>query len=210
MLKHLWLILFVTIYSGGEKFLNEIPLYQQESYFKQKVYAEHDYKSFYTLKEPNQIVNPDKYDLHLLNAAVFFATNKLREEKKLKPLKFSAELRNAAVVHTQQMIEKKFFNHINNRAPKLRNPDDRIKLYGVETNAAGENIDLNNISMPSSTTYLQVAEKIVDDFYHSPEHRKTMLSKSYSYLGCAAMFEEKDKDGVRYFKATQDFSADYK
>src|SRR5688572_1875913 len=115
------LVLFISFLfpDSGDKFLNEIPAYQKDSYFKQKVYAEHEWKSFYKLKEANEIIDPDNYDLHLLNAAVFFSTNKLREEKKGKTLKFSASLRDAAVVHTQQMVDKKFFSHTNNKTLKL-------------------------------------------------------------------------------------------
>ena len=205
-MKNLLLFTFALFNSGGEKFLKDIPLYQKESYFKQKVYAEHDWKSFSELQEASQIVDPNNYDLHLLNAALFFVANKVREDKRLKPLKFSPQLRDAAVVHSQQMIEKKFFDHFNNKTRKLHSPEDRIKLFGVEADAMGENIDFYNIDMPSKATYLQLADKIVDEWMHSTPHRKTMLSKIYSHLGCGAMFEESDKNGVRYIKATQDYS----
>ena len=202
MIKNLLLLVLVLFKPDGDKFLNECALYQKDSYFKQKVYAEHNFKSFSNLKEANEIVGPESYDLHLLNAGVFFATNKVREDKRLQPL----ALRDAAVIHTQQMIEKRFFDHMNNKTRKLHSPDDRLKLFGVNPTAMGENIDLNYIAMPSKTTYLQLANKIVDAWMHSTPHRKTMLSKTYSHLGCAAAFEEKDKNGVRYVKATQDYS----
>src|SRR6185436_13246076 len=192
-MKTLLLVILLLAMPGGNKFLEEVSLYQMDSYFKQKVYDEHDWKSFYQLKEAGEIVKPDNYDLHLLNAAVFFATNKLREEKRLKPLNFNAGLRDAAVVHTSQMIEKKFFNHINNKTPKLRSPDERMRMFGATTRAAGENIDLNNIPMPSNTNYLQLADKLVYAWFHSPPHKKTMLSRLYSHLGCAAIFEHSDK-----------------
>ncbi len=207
MIRNLLLIVVLAVNTGGKKFLEEIPLYQKESYFKEKVYKEHDSKSFFELKEANAVVNPDAYDLHLLNAAVFFATNKLRTEKKQKQLSFSAPLRDAAVVHSWQMVEKKFLNHFNSRVPKLRSPNDRMKLFGVPDVAQGENVDWNHID-PHNTTYAQVAKLIVDDFFRSAEHRKTMLSKSYTRLGCAAVFEASDKNGVRYFKATQNYSAE--
>ena len=206
MIKNLLLLVLVAISGGGEKFLEEIPLYKKESYFKQKVYAEHDWKTFSALKEASQIVDPNNYDLHLLNAALFFVTNKVRGEKKLKPLKYSAQLRDAAVVHSQQMVEKMFFDHFNNKTRKLRSPEDRMVLFGVQANAMGENIDYNNLTMPSKTSYIQLAEKIVDEWMRSAPHRKTMLSKIYSHLGCGAVFEESNKDGVRYVKATQDYS----
>ncbi len=206
MIKNLLLLVLVAVSGGGEKFLEEIPLYKKDSYFKEKVYEEHSWKSFSALKEVNQIVDPNNYDLHLLNAALFFVTNKVREEKKFKPLKYSAQLRDAAIVHSQQMVEKRFFDHFNSKTKKLRSPEDRMVLFGVQASAMGENIDYNNLEMPSKSSYIQLAEKIVDEWMHSAPHRKTMLSKTYTHLGCGAMFEASNKDGVRYIKATQDYS----
>jgi uncharacterized protein YkwD len=196
--------LFFT--DSGQKYLSQIPSYQRDSYFKEEVYAEHSWQSFYQLKEINSIIQPDDADLHLLNAAVYFATNKLRAEKKLPVLKFHAGLRDAAFIHSQQMIEKNFFNHINHSSLKLRAPDGRIKLFVTGFRGLGENIDWNSIAIPSDVSYVQLADKLVDAWYHSPPHRKTMLSKQFSHLGCAAMFETRNKNGIRYVKATQDFS----
>lgn len=207
MIKNVLLLVLLFVKPDGEKFLQDIPLYQKDSYYKEKVYREHDWKSFNELKDANQVINPNDFDLHLLNAAIFFATNKAREGKHVKALKYSTALRDAAVVHSAQMVEKKFFDHFNSKTLKLRTPENRMKMYGVaNAEAMGENIDWNNIAMPSRTTYVQLADQLVDAWMHSPPHRKTMLSKGYSHLGCAAFFEEKDKKGVRYVKATQDYS----
>ena len=211
MKKFVCLLFLLPLFAfdSGDKFLDKIELYQKGSYFKKQVYADKDWKSFYEMLDINQVVNPDNYDLHLMGAAVFFATNKLRESKHLKTLAFSPELRDAAVVETQQMIDKNFFSHFNNRTPKLHSPEDRIKMFGVKSSAMGENIDLTNIEMPSKVTYIQLAEKIVKAFYDSPEHRKIMLGKIYTHIGCSAIFENLDKQEHRYIKTTQDFSADY-
>ena len=185
-------------FNAGEKSLNKIELYKKESYFKQQVYTEHNWKSFETLKEPRTVVDPNNYDLHLLNAAVFFATQKMRETKRVRVLQFSPQLRNAAVVHTDQMIEKNFFDHVNRTAPALRTPEQRIGLFGIGATALAENVDYTYILVNSQSTYLQVAEKIVKDFYDSAPHRKNMLGKEFTHLGCAAIFEPTDKDGARY------------
>lgn len=201
------LLLFLFLGSGNaEKFLNDVPLYSNESYFKEKVYAEHDWKSFMQLKDANEIVNPDNYDLHLLNASVFFSTNKLRDKKNMKQFRYSSTLRNAAIVHSYQMVEKNFFDHFNKRSIPLRSPDNRIQLFGTLASTAGENIDYTHIVLPSQTTYAQLGELLVDDWFHSAPHKKNMLSKNFGALGCGAFFETKNKDGVRYVKATQDFS----
>lgn len=203
------LLLPLLAFDSGEKYLDKIASYQKASYFKQQVYTGHNWKSFYKTLPAQSIVDPNDYDIHLLNAAVYFATNKLRESKGLKTLQFSPQLRDASVVHTNQMIEKNFFDHFNSKTPALRSPDQRIKMFGVNSAAEAENVDYTNILVNAKTTYIALAEKIVDDWFHSPPHRKNMLGKEFTHLGCAAMFETKDKQGARYIKATQDFSANY-
>lgn len=46
MIKNLLLLVLVAVSGGGEKFLEEIPLYKKDSYFKEKVFEEHSWKSF--------------------------------------------------------------------------------------------------------------------------------------------------------------------
>jgi uncharacterized protein YkwD len=203
----LLLFIFLSAFGSGEKYLDKIPLYQQDSYFKSKVYAEHTWKTFYKLKEANEPIDANKYDMHLLGAAVFFATNKLREEKGAKAFQFSPELRDAAVVHSWQMIEHNFFDHFNHFNPALRAPDQRIHLFKPNAMAYAENIDLNHIIVSQSTTYIQLGEKIVKELYNSPPHRTNMMNKAYHYTGCSAIFEAHDKTGARIVKATQDFSS---
>ena len=196
-------------FDSGDKYLDKITLYQKDNYYKQKVYEEHTWKTFYQLKEAQAVVDPEHYDIHLLNAALYFATNKLRETKGGKVLKYSPQLRDAAVILTWQMVERNFFDHYNRLNPPLSSPEKRIKLFGLNSNALAENVDYTYIPVNGTVSYLQVADKIVDNFFHSPPHRKNMLGKEFTHIGCAAMFEAKDKQGVRYLKATQDFSADY-
>jgi uncharacterized protein YkwD len=206
----LLLLLPLFAFDAGNKYLDKIELYQKDSYYKQKVYTEHPtWKNFYQLKEAQTAIDPNNYDMHLLSAAVFYATNKMRESKHVKPLQYSPQLRDAAVVHTQQMIEKNFFDHFNKLTPALRSPDQRIKLFGITSTGEAENVDYTFILINGNTTYIQLAEKIVQNFYDSPPHRKNMLNKDMTHAGCAAIFEGKDKQGARYVKATQDFSADY-
>jgi uncharacterized protein YkwD len=203
-------LLPLLAFDTGKKYLDKIELYQKDSYYKQKVYTEHDWKSFIKLKDAQAIVDPNNYDLHLLSAAVFFATNKMRESKHTKPLKFSPQLRDAATVHTAQMIEKNFFDHFNRQTPELKTPEQRMGLFGIGEIPLAENVDLTYIqAINNRTTYIELAEKIVQDFYDSPPHRKNMLGKDYTHLGCAAIFEHNHKQGVHYVKVTQDYSGDY-
>lgn len=206
---HLILCLMMMMSGDGTKWLSQVSLFSKDSYFKVKVYQEHTVKSFYALKEPHTTANPANYDMHLLSASLFFATNKLREDKKLPPLKFSEGLRNAAVVHTHQMVIKDFFAHLNPKTPALRHPSERLKMFGVNSPVNGENIDLNSFPVPVQQTYLQIAEVLVKDLYDSPPHRKAMLDKNFIYLGCAALFDLKDENYARSVRCTQDFCGNY-
>jgi uncharacterized protein YkwD len=205
--KSILLIVMLPFFAmaQGDKYLSDVPRFSEPSYFKDTVYAEHNWRSFYNLKEPGNAVQAATYDIHLLNAAVFFATNKLRNEKGLKPLLFDAALRNAAMLHCNEMVTKKFFDHFNNRVHKLHSPEDRLKLYGITNREMAENIDLTSVDDMGKITYLQLADMIVKDFYNSAPHRKTMLSKTLTHLGCAALLNTPNKDHLPEVKTTQDF-----
>ena len=182
-------------------------MYLKDSYFKTQVYAEHDWKSFYQMHEANTVIDADRYDIHLVNAAIFYATNKLREKHGLPALKYSKPLTDAAMAHSQQMLEKNFFNHLNTYVGDLKTPEIRVKLFGGTFAGVGENIDYSNIDNAGKTTFIDLGEKIVDAYYHSAPHKKNMLSNYYTFIGCAGIFEKRDKGGFRYIKSTQDYGS---
>ncbi|MBP7390187.1 MAG: CAP domain-containing protein [Chitinophagales bacterium] len=193
----------IFTFQDSDKFLSKIESYNAASYYKETVYAEHDYKSFYNLNEPQAKLNPDNYDLHLLNAAFFFVINKLRAKHNKPAFVYSASLRDAALIHSHEMVERKFFSHVNNRNRKFDKPQNRIRICGLQPTALAENIDYNFIE--ENETYISYAEKLVKDLYESPPHRKNMMT-NYKYLGAAVVLEKSDNKGYRYGKATQDFA----
>jgi uncharacterized protein YkwD len=200
-------VFFMLLFQNSNQYLDEISAYNKDSYYKQKAYSENDWKRFYDSSIPNTILDLNHLDLHLLNAALFYSTNKLRSSKGLKELEFSGPLRDAAVVHTYEMVKRNFFDHYNRKNRKLYSPANRFELFEVRANATAENVALNYLNPGSPKTYIQIADIVVDALFHSKEHRLNMLSKNYSKLGCAIYFEQKPKNGVWYFKATQDFSS---
>jgi uncharacterized protein YkwD len=195
----------------GSRLLSKLPFYTRESYFKASVYKEKSWEQFYATKEAQQVVDPSNYDFHLLNAAFFYATNKLREEHHVKVLQFSGALRDAATFHTNEMITKKFFDHYNNSVvPKLRSPRQRMQFFtgNHQLGLSGENCDENFVEPYESLTYIQVAERIVKDLYNSPPHKANMLEKAYRYYGCAVIFEQpRGKEQAVFLKATQNFTS---
>lgn len=204
------LLVFLSLAAAAppalDTYLAKVPGYSGESYYKQQVYSEHTWKTFYALPDAKKVIDVNNYDLHLLNAALFYATAKVRSEKGLGEIKFNSGLRDIALIHSHLMVTKKFFDHNNRFDAKLKTPAQRMELIGISNTWTGENIDLNYIENGKNTTYLQVAEKAIADFLKSPPHKKTMLDKNYNSLGAAIFLDTKDDQGVRYFKATQDFA----
>ncbi len=204
-------VLLLMSFDLGSRLLNKLPFYKKESYFKKDVYSEKSWKQFYAVKEAQQVVNPADYDFHLLNAAFFYATNKLREEHKVKLLQFSEALRDAAAFHTHEMVAKKFFDHYNNTGvPKLRSPRQRMQVFtgNQQLGLSGENCDENFVEPYEPLTYIQVAERIVQDLYDSPPHKANMLEKGFRYFGGAVIFEQpRGKNEAVFLKATQDFTS---
>ena len=186
-----------------ESYLKAVEGYAADSYFKEEVYRAHTWQTFGQLPEPNQAMSETQPDLHLLNAALFFATNELRHRYKKPEFRYSATLRDAAVVHTHEMVSRHFFSHTNSRNRKWDKPDSRIRQCGPLPRALAENIDYQYLE--EGDTYLSFARKVVQHLYDSPPHRKNMLG-SYTHLGTCSMMEAKDRQGYRYLKSTQDFA----
>ncbi len=200
------LSLLLLLVSDGQKYLSEVSLYQKASSFESTINDQQTLKEFVKSAPANLVLDPVNYDLHLLNAALHFATNENRLKHGRSELKFVPALRDAAVLHTNEMITRNFFDHYNKKNRKYYSPEQRLNAFDIKNVASAENCDYTYIDLNESTTYLQLAREIVKDFYESSGHKKNMLNKTYTHLGCGVMFEPKSKKGVWYVKATQVFA----
>jgi len=118
-------------------------------------------------------------------------TNEAREGKKLSPLGDDETLFHAARDHSQDMLKRNYLSHF---SPEKKSVVDRVKKYQPKLQRSlGENLhtisSAQGLVDPSA-----VADQMMDDWMHSPPHRKNILSKDYAYLGvgCAS-------DGQRIF-----------
>jgi uncharacterized protein YkwD len=180
--------------------------------FTEDMYAKLDWKAFYQIPEVNQkmdLINPD-YDL--LNAAIFYVTNEEREKAGKGPLKYSYQLRNAAVLHSEKMLELKFFSHNNTKDTTFFNPTKRIERSGGNFVFTGENItrlsvmnytkekfktykqdDLYKYFAPNgkieieTLTYLNFAKNVVSDLLKSEDNKANMIFNQFEFLGCGAV-----------------------
>ena len=95
--------------------------------------------------------------------------NNERQSQGLEPLTMNSALSNAARLHSQDMINRNFFNHVN---PDGLAPSDRARNAGYNFIALAENI-CGNPSIDAGHSSLM----------GSPSHRTNILNPSYKEVG---------------------------
>ena len=63
--------------------------------------------------DANKIFDVNNYDLHLMNACLFFATNNARLKAGKSSLTIDEKLLSAAQIHSYNMVKYNFFSHEN-------------------------------------------------------------------------------------------------
>ena len=170
-------------------------------------------------------------DYPRLHAAIFYATNEIRRQRKLPVLEYAPQLERAAAGHARRMVEKKFFSHTDNTDRRRRDPNARGRLAGIANPFLTENIaDAFGITyrpgknvfprrgQPGSFsytakgplipphTYLSFADAVLDIWMNSSGHRANILSKNALQLGCGAYFyRDPGFHQIARFKAVQNF-----
>lgn len=170
----------------------------------------------------------DNIDIPLMNAAIFHLTNLEREKRGMYGLSHDTVLEKAASFHSERMNKLRFFSHVNKKEAEYKNPEDRVKAFGLNNSWVGENIvlnpfyDIENIPeiyltkglknrykkpilkrKAKEKTYLDIAKELIKIWMHSPGHKQNILNKDYTHLGCGAYFY-RDKTSMTVL-ATQNF-----
>lgn len=188
--------------------------------FTDAMYGNYTVNSFFASGMANTTIDIYNPDYGLLNAAVFYETNKYRQSKGKSFLKFSSALRNAAFYHAYAMAEMNFYSH-KSKVKGMKDVADRVAYFNYPTAFVGENIDfefLYNYTGGTSYSYEQVdgkmvyllngregaqipvytyaefAQAIVKEWINSAAHRANMLSNDYAELGCG-VFPDRDEFG---------------
>jgi uncharacterized protein YkwD len=200
--------------------------------FTDSQYSLYTYASFNKLPAANEEIDLEKIDYDLLNAAIFFATNKQRQAFNKPEFKFHGLFRDAAVTQSTQMVKYNFFDHVNPKNSGLKTLKDRIDHVGGTGKylAAGENIseyflmnyqpkeyfriekvNKKNVYYNIKTnkeikphTYRSFGEAIVADWMTSPGHKANILDDRFTHLGCGTLYSTK-QDEFPKAKATQVF-----
>jgi uncharacterized protein YkwD len=200
--------------------------------WKDADYGKYDYESFERLPAANERIDQRRIDYPLLNAAIFYETNRQRHLYGENAFQHSSVLERAAAGHSMDMVRYHFFSH---ESPVKGKEDlrDRVTKEGlIMRNATiGENIDdIFGIEYQSgrrvyrpddkgayfsyaphgepiqSHTYVGLAKAAVTGWMNSPQHRKNILNRCYQYLGIgSAHYRDASFFDIDRFKLTQDF-----
>ena len=97
-------------------------------------------------------------------------TNAERTKAGLKPLKMNWELSRVARYKSQDMHDKKYFDHT---SPTYGTPFDMMKKFGITYKTAGENIAYGQ----------KPPQQVVTAWMNSPGHRANILSGAFTEIG---------------------------
>ena len=103
-------------------------------------------KQIFTFGNIDRLLNKKTLDSALLEKAIIYYTNKVRQERGIKPCIFHLELRNVARKHSREMVRLKYFSHQSpvkaNRelSSRIKNEGINIKPVPGQTIVMGENI----------------------------------------------------------------------
>lgn len=101
---------------------------------------------------------------------VFDLTNAEREKYGLSPLKWSDDLAAVATAHSQDMIDRNYFDHY---TPEGLSPGDRLHEAGISFSVMCENIAAGQAT----------PEDVVEGWMNSPGHRANILNERVTELG---------------------------
>ncbi|MGE7673684.1 SafA/ExsA family spore coat assembly protein [Lysinibacillus sp. NPDC094403] len=127
------------------------------------------------LANPNQISPGQKINIPTKEQAgveqeVVKLVNEERAKAGLPALKEDWELSRVAKYKSQDMHDKKYFDHT---SPTYGTPFTMMKNFGISYKSAGENIAMGQRS----------AEEVVKAWMNSEGHRANILNKNYTYIG---------------------------
>jgi uncharacterized YkwD family protein len=110
------------------------------------------------------------YTLSEYEKQVVDLTNQERAKYGLPALKVDPQLSKMARDKAQDMHDHHYFDH---NSPTYGSPFDMMNKYGIQYNAAGENIAMGQ----------PTPQEVVNDWMSSKGHRENILNKDFNYIG---------------------------
>lgn len=99
------------------------------------------------------------------------------------PVGLSAGLNRAALIHSQDMANKNFFEHVGSDGSKV---GDRVTRVGYKWRTAGENIAIG----------AETPEAVVQGWIDSPGHCANIMSPGFTEMGIAFVVNRKSEAGI--------------
>lgn len=130
-----------------------------------------------------KIYVPESAPLKTLEDEVIRLVNVERSKNGLQTLKYNWQAGRVARIKSEDMINKKYFNHI---SPTYGSPFKMLEDFGLRFSAAAENI------AKGQTT----AQQVMTAWMNSPGHRANILGKSFTEIGVGAA---KDANGTLHW-----------
>ena len=122
-----------------------------------------------------------------LEQRVFELTNQRRTSSGARRLRPDADLSLAARTHSEDMLRRRFFAHVN---PDKLGPVDRLRRISGVTRPVGENIWMWTASkLPG---WNAAAARAMADWMVSRPHRENILRRRYTRLGVGAAITASD------------------
>jgi uncharacterized protein YkwD len=170
-----------------------------------------------------------------LNYRIFEKTNAARLRHSLNRVEYSKDLCLISSLHSTQMKKYSFFSHINSYDPLFKGIRERATYFNLSFSKITENIadipylnsndenifeirKVNNETLYYSTKtgkqlfYHDIdsfSVDVVDAWMNSPGHRKNILDKEVTHLGCGAVLYfvkiNENGDTLPQLKVTQNF-----
>lgn len=113
-----------------------------------------------------------------LEQRLFDLTNKQRLLHRRRPLLEAPALSLAARRHSEDMLRRRFFSHVN---PDRKTPCDRIAaVLNWTAPASAENLWMRTGAVPSAA---KIVEEAVATLMASRPHRTNILNSNYTHLG---------------------------
>lgn len=164
--------------------------------WKEAMYEQYSHNN-YTRYEPfNQAIDQTGFDSDLMEAALFYETNRYRAANGKKPLEFDHNLSACARNHTVDMINHNFFSTTSPVEGK-KTTADRLKQVGYGRNGYDELI----ASCSISESYSATAKYIVNEMW-AKSSSEDLLDTDYTHLASGAAFYS--KGSYIYVKVTHD------
>lgn len=166
--------------------------------WEEEMYSLYTYANYTKFEAFNSAVDPSSYDAGLLEAAIFYETNRQRVKHGLPVFQFDYALYVCTHNHSVDMVNHNFFSHTSVVEGK-NSMTDRLSQVGYTNCWAAENIAYCDVKSSYATT----AQKLLEMWMNSKGHRENILNPKYTHLGCGiALYYDENWLMV---KATQNF-----